>query len=117
MTFDDFRRACLELPEVEERETWGEATFRIRGKIFAMGAPGGHTVSVKATLDDQAGLIEMDPKTFAVAAYTGRFGWVNVRLVRLRKQLGAQVLENAWELTAPRRLVAARRSAQKARRL
>lgn len=105
MKFDDFRRLCLALPEVEERETWGEATFRVRGRIFAMGSPGGDSVSIKATLDDQAGLIEMDPKTFSVAAYTGRYGWVSVRLGRMRKELAARVLKNAWELTAPRRMV------------
>ena len=30
------RRAALSLPEAEEVETWETATFRIRGKIFAM---------------------------------------------------------------------------------
>ena len=39
VTFTQLRRMCLSLPEVEERETWGEATFRVRDKIFAMGAP------------------------------------------------------------------------------
>jgi hypothetical protein len=27
---------CLALPEAEERETWGEPTFRVREKIFCM---------------------------------------------------------------------------------
>ena len=29
------RRICLALPQAVEQETWGEPTFRIRGKIFA----------------------------------------------------------------------------------
>lgn len=106
MKFADFRRLCLALPEAEEIETWGERTFRVRGRIFAMGAAEGTTVSLKASLDDQAGLVEMDPKTFAVAAYTGRFGWVNVKLHRLRRELGVRLIRNAWERTAPKRLVA-----------
>ncbi len=93
------------MPEAEERETWGETTFRVCGRIFAMGMPEGSTVSIKASLDDQAGLVEMDPKTFAVAAYTGRFGWINVKLYRLRRDLGERLIKNAWERTAPRRLV------------
>jgi hypothetical protein len=106
VTFDQFRRLCLALPEAEERETWGEATFRVREKIFAMGSPGGDRVSVKASLDDQAGLVAMDPRTFAVAAYTGRYGWVTVRLAGVGHELAARILRNAWERTAPRRLVA-----------
>lgn len=119
MKFDEFRRLCLALPEAEERETWGEATFRVRGKIFAMGAPDGGQVSIKASLDDQAGLVEMDPRTFSVSAYTGRFGWVTVRLRSLGKELGARLVRNAWERTAPRRLAgehAKSEAAQNARR-
>ena len=103
---------CLSQPEAEEIETWGEATFRVRGRIFAMGSPEGSSISVKASLDDQAGLIALDPKTFATSAYTGRFGWVSVRLAGLGRRLGEQLIRNAWERTAPRRL-----HAQNARRL
>jgi hypothetical protein len=109
--YREFRRVCLSLPEAEEIETWGETTFRVRGRIFAMGSPEGGSVSVKASLDDQAGLIAMDPKTFAASAYTGRFGWVRVTLARLGPELGERLIRNAWERTAPRRL-----ATQKARR-
>jgi hypothetical protein len=47
VTFAQFRKLCLALPEAEELETWGEATFRVRGRIFAMGSPEGSSVSVK----------------------------------------------------------------------
>lgn len=93
------------MPEAEELETWGEATFRVRGRIFAMGAPEGTSVSLKASLDDQAGLLAMDPKTFAASAYTGRFGWVSVKLYRLRFEMGERLIRNAWERSAPRRLL------------
>ncbi len=105
MTFREFRRLCLLQPEAVELETWGEATFRVGGRIFAMGSPEGKSVSLKASLDDQAGLVEMDRQAFSVAAYTGRFGWVNARLSRLNQDLGARLVRNAWERTAPRRLV------------
>ena len=94
------------MPEAEERETWGEGTFRVNDRIFAMGSPDGEFVSVKASLDDQGALVEMDPKTFAPSAYTGRFGWVRVRLAGIGKDLAQQLVTNAWKRTAPRRLVA-----------
>ena len=93
VTFAQLRRMCLSLPEVEERETWGEATFRVRDKIFVMGAPDGKVVSIKASLDDQAGLVAMDPSVFAVSAYTGRFGWVNVKLAKVRPDLLPQAAD------------------------
>ena len=97
---------CLALPEVEERETWGEVTFRVGNKIFLIGSPQGEAVSMKASLDDQSGLIEMDPLTFSAAAYTGRYGWVRVRLEGLSPELAERLVENAWRRTASRRLVA-----------
>jgi hypothetical protein len=118
LTFKQFRKLCLALPEAEERETWGEATFRIKDRIFAMGSPDGEFISVKASLDDQAGLVAMDPETFAPSAYTGRFGWVQVRLAGVGSELAQRLLTNAWKRTAPRRLASEFElgGAQKARR-
>jgi hypothetical protein len=85
VTFNQVRRICLALPEVEERETWGDVTFRVRNKIF---------------------MIEMAPETFSAAAYTGRYGWVRVQLKGLSPQLAERLIANAWRRTAPKRLVA-----------
>ena len=80
-TFDDVRRIALGLPEGEERVTWDvDITFRVRDKIFAMGGPGGDRASIKASPDRQAGLVDLDPETFAPSAYVGRYGWVTVDL-------------------------------------
>lgn len=111
MTYDRFLRLCLSLPDVEQVETWDVQTFRVRGKIFAIASPEARSVSLKASLDDQAGLMAMAPGTFSPAPYGGRFGWVSARLAGLNARLGETVVRNAWERTAPRRLVA-----QKARR-
>jgi hypothetical protein len=106
MTFKQLQRLCMALPEVEERETWGDATFRVRGKIFAISSPDGDTASIKASLDDQSGLVAMDPDTFAVAAYTGKYGWVRVRLAGIPPELADRLIKNAWRRTAPKRLLA-----------
>jgi hypothetical protein len=94
------------MPEVEERETWGDTTFRVRNKIFVITSPEGGSASVKASLDDQSGLLEMDPDTFSRSAYVGRFGWVRVELARLSPGLADRLIKNAWRLAAPKRLVA-----------
>ena len=72
------REICLALPEAEERETWGEATFRVRDKIFAMG--GEEEISCKAPPGAQEALIESNPERFFRPAYVGPKGWIGVRL-------------------------------------
>lgn len=107
MTYDDVRRIALGLPEVEEKLTWeSDLTLRVRDKIFAIGGEKWERVSIKASLEQQAELLEMDPRTFAKSAYVGRFGWVTVDLGRVDPGLLESLLRDAWRRTAPRRLAA-----------
>jgi len=103
--FDDVRRIALGLPETEERITWEvDITFRVRDKIFAMGGPDGTHVSIKASPDRQAELVDLDPETFAPSAYVGRFGWVTVDLARVEPLLLDDLIRDAWRRTAPKKL-------------
>ena len=106
-TVADVRRIALSLPEATEQETWGDTTFRVRGKIFAIVGPDGTGASVKASPDDQAALVASDAATFQPSAYTGRFGWVAVDLSRVHPAILEQLIRDAWRRTAPKRLVAA----------
>jgi hypothetical protein len=104
-TFDDVRAIALALPEVEEKLTWEtDVTFRIRDKIFCIGGDGSDGISIKASLDRQADLIDFDPETYAKSAYVGRFGWVTVQLARVDRQMLEGLLREAWRATAPKKL-------------
>jgi hypothetical protein len=106
-TFEDVRRISLALPEAEEKLTWEtDITFRVRDKIFAIGGEGADRVSIKAGLETQAELVEMDPETFAKSAYVGRFGWITVDLGRVDPDLLVSLLREAWRRTAPKKLAA-----------
>ena len=97
----------MALPEAEERVTWEtDITFRVRDKIFAIGGEGADRVSIKASLETQAGLIDLDPETFASSAYVGRFGWVTVDLDRVDPAVLASLIREAWRRSAPKRLAA-----------
>lgn len=105
-TFDDVRRICLALPEVDEELTWGnDVTFRINRRIFAIGSDEAVAVSIKASLEAQADLLALDPETFSKSAYVGRFGWTTVRLAGIAEPHLRDLLESAWRQTAPKRLV------------
>ena len=101
------RRVALSFPEAVERETWGQATFRVRERIFAMMDEAGEAVSVKASKEAQAALVGSEPETFAIARYVGRHGWVRVDLARVDPEEMAELLEDGWRATAPKRVVAA----------
>ena len=104
-SFDDVRRLAMALPEAEERVTWdADITFRVRDRIFAIGGDGATRVSIKASPERQAELVDLDPETFAPSAYVGRFGWVTVDLDRVDPPLLEDLIRDAWRRTAPKKL-------------
>lgn len=101
------RRICLALPEAEERETWGEATFRVRGKIFAMGVGRGREFALwcKAPPGAQAILVGADPERFFSPPYVGPKGWVGMWLTGGPDWAEvAGLVRRSFRLVAPRRL-------------
>ncbi len=106
------RRMCLALPEATEKETWGDPTWRVRDRIFAMqkgNYEGGRpSVWFKAPTGWQAVLVASAPERFFVPPYVGHHGWVAIDLaVDHDWDLVASLIEESYGMTAPRRLVAA----------
>lgn len=78
------RALCLELPGATEKIAWGDPTWRIKDRIFAMQkgnyAGGRPSVWFKAADGAQAMLVDADPVHFFVPPYVGHKGWVGVYL-------------------------------------
>jgi hypothetical protein len=99
----DFLRDAMELPGVESR---GDALL-VHGRPFAYAAE--DTVRLKALLQEQAALIEHDPGAYSASEVAGRYGWVRVRLDRVRRDELAELLDEAWSHCAPKKMIVARR--------
>jgi hypothetical protein len=102
-----FRSIALSLPEAEERETWGEATFRVRDRIFAMMGSNGKRASIKTPKEEQAALLDIDPDTFFYPEYVGVHGWTGPVVRPADAQEIRELLTEAWRMTAPKRSVKA----------
>jgi len=105
------REICLALPEVFEKEAWGECTFRVAGgSMFAMTDNHHHgservAVWVKAPPMVQDILTHADPKRFFVPPYLGPKGWVGVRLdYKVDWKELAAMMDDAYTMSAPKRL-------------
>ena len=105
VTAEELRDAALALPEAEERETWGHATFRVRGRIYVILEDDGTRASIKASREEQAALLAAEPEVFSPASHVGRFGWVSARLAAADREALRELVVDAWRSTAPRRLV------------
>jgi predicted DNA-binding protein (MmcQ/YjbR family) len=108
---EQLRAICLALPEATERETWGEATFRVREKIFAMAGNGNGrgrwAVACKARPGLQGALVDTAPTRFYVPPYVGPKGWIGIYLGdETDWDELADLVEESYRMTAPKRLAA-----------
>ena len=108
------RKLSLALPEAHEVEAWGEPTFRVKNKLFAMyAADGNHhgsgrsSVWIKATKENQSLMLSAQPDKFFKPPYVGPSGWIGVYLDRSPDwdEVG-ELLRDAWRMTAPKKLIA-----------
>jgi predicted DNA-binding protein (MmcQ/YjbR family) len=105
------RAICLALPEAAEKITWGDPTWRVRDRMFALqkGNVAGHRPSlwVKAAPGVQTDLVDGDSDLYFVPPYVGGKGWVGLYLDggRLPWDDVAARIEASYRLIAPRRLV------------
>jgi hypothetical protein len=105
------RTYCLQLPEVLERLSHGEAAFFIQTKkCFVMFANNHHNLGwvalwVAATLDFQQAMLQQNPSAYFIPPYVGHRGWLGIRL---DTDLTWEILENhlleAYCCVAPKRL-------------
>lgn len=113
---DRVRRICLALPEATEGAGVGNPSWRVHDKIFAMrhdAHAGRWGIWCKASRGAQSALVSGDPERFFVPPYVGVHGWVGVSLEADQDwDLVAELIEQAYRLTAPSRLVAALAAAQ-----
>lgn len=105
------RRCCLSLPGTSERLSHGEPTFFVGKKVFAMFANNHHKDGhIAAWLPARPGvqewLVKKDPETFFRPPYVGCRGWVGIELSRIADEDLALQIRWAWELIAPKRLLA-----------
>ena len=94
----------LALPGVQRRDSGEYVSLRVSDKGFAYFSPDGARFQVKATRDEQEAWVAENPATYSKSWASGRFGWIDVLLARTRPDEVAELVTEAWRLTAPARL-------------
>ena len=106
------RQICRALPEATEKVAWGEPTFRVREKMFAMFTDNHHgdgriSLWCKAQEGVQEILVSAAPERFYIPPYVGCKGWIGVRLdIDVDWEEVADLVKDAYQMTAPKRLLA-----------
>lgn len=111
---DRLREICLALPETSEVEAWGEPTFRVKGKIFAMHASAGThhgagrpAVWILSVSLEQDLAIRARPDRYFKPPYVGPSGWIGAWLDKNPPWAEIEeLLRDGWRRRAPKKLAA-----------
>jgi hypothetical protein len=107
----DFRELVGQLPEVERSDHDRYWRFDVRRRVFGYLWEATRTVGLKQTIAEQIALVAERPDVFEVQFTMGAFGWVVVHLQGVERDELAELVFEAWRLTAPEDLVDARADA------
>jgi hypothetical protein len=108
------RQICLALPETSEVEAWGEPTFRVKGKIFAMHASSGThhgagrpAVWILSVSLEQDLVLRARPDRYFKPPYVGPSGWIGAWLDNNPPWAEIEeLLRDGWRRRAPKKLAA-----------
>ena len=111
---DRLREICLALPEAHEVEAWGEPTFRVRNKLFAMHASanthhgaGREAIWIASNHVAQDMVTRAKPDRYFSPPYVGPGGWIGAWIDRNPPWNEiAELLRDGYRLKAPKRLSA-----------
>lgn len=107
VTTDEFRGLALSLPETEQVDHWGKASFRVRNKIFAVIQPDQISLLIKTTEGDRIAYTTLAPDVYQIPGSFSNLAYMIVRLDRVDPEECHALLKQAWRLVTPKKVVKA----------
>jgi len=101
----DARDLIGQLVEVSIVEFDRYTKFEVAGRTFGYLWEPTSTVGLKQTIAEQAALVSERPEVFEVQFSAGGFGWVVVHLDGVERDELAELVFEAWRLSAPTALL------------
>jgi hypothetical protein len=104
--WSDVVAAGSRLPEVEEGTWFRTPCLKVRKKSFCRMKEDGETLVIRVVdLEDKEALLRGRPDVFFTTPHYDGYAYVLVRLAEVDLAALRELVEDAWRLKAPKRLV------------
>ena len=103
MNVETVRKIALGFPEAVEQDHFGNASFRVRGRIFAT-LPDHTHLNVMIDPFDVDAVVRTEPKSCALLLWGKEVRGVQVSLPWASPAMVEELLRAAWKRKAPKRL-------------
>jgi hypothetical protein len=106
ITWEAVRDLVKSLPGSEEGTSYGTPAFKVAGKLFVRLHDSGHSIVVRIEITERAIRMQACPNACYITGHYRAYPWMLVRLSAVRLDDLSVLLEEAWRLQAPKRLLA-----------
>ncbi|GIP38187.1 hypothetical protein J31TS4_14670 [Paenibacillus sp. J31TS4] len=103
LSISEIREVALSLPEAEEVEHWGKASFRVNKKIFAVIQDDKKTLTVKITKEERAFYIQMAPEIYRIPDSFANLNYMHINLDAAKDAEVKDCIRNAWGCVASKK--------------
>ena len=107
---DEYRRVCeiaRKLPGVEESSSYGTPALKVKGRFLCrLRSEAEGALAIRCDFLDRQILLQADPEVFFVTDHYLDYPMILVRLDRVRLSALPDLIERAWRMVAPPKLVA-----------
>ena len=106
-SWDDVVAIGSRFPGVEVATSYGTPSLKVRGKFMCRLRTDPDALVVRVLdLGDREALLQSNPAVFFSTPHYDAYPYVLVRLEAVTREELAELLEDAWRIRAPQRLVA-----------
>ena len=106
----EYRRVCeiaRKLPGVEESSSYGTPALKVKGRFLCrLRSEAEGALAIRCDFLDRQILLQADPGVFFVTDHYLNYPMVLVRLQKIRLSALPDLIERAWRMVAPAKLVA-----------
>jgi hypothetical protein len=105
ITWPELCRKTAALPGVVQGSSYRTPALFVEKKLLARLKEDGETAAVRVDLADRDVLLHADPDAFFLTDHYVGYPWILVRLARVPRGLLMELLQQAWQRVAPKRLL------------
>jgi hypothetical protein len=106
-TWDDVLAVAERLPGVEVGQSYGTPSLKVRNKFMCRLRSNPDALVMRVIdLEDRDALLKGNPDVYFITPHYQEYPAILVRLEKIGQAELAELVEDAWRLQAPKRLVA-----------
>jgi len=106
VAYERYLRVALKLPGTEVSVAYGTPSVKVAGKVLSrLRSDAEGALALRCDFIDREMLLQADPDAFFITDHYRDYPMILVRLDKVRAEALPDLVERAWRLQAPKKLV------------